>query len=593
MAKTKVKVVEKNKNKKEKNSSIFGVLSFLFKIMDRKEKAGFFTLVIANAVNGFFKLLPTQITAMLVSLIAGQDAYIFGLFIAKDVNIITVIILGAISVLIPYMFNQVLGYYKNKFSLTILLKTKRVAYGWATTPRKNLNLGMTIGDATYRINDSIVDIDFVLNTLFDTIIPQVCMAIMSFVFVCFMELWAIPVLVIGMLLSALAYIIRSKVEIPVINIMERNSARITNFMVNTLGNLTQINLSQSQNMESENLKKRTNDYLKSSTKRFNIWKFYWMFNTLINVLCTYGIMAICAMRVRSGAIIASDIVIINNYVANVFNPIQNCGWFLNSSTQLMSKIKRLLELRPTKANSIDVTRDNYSKPIEKITLHNVTVVNDDDTLVENINYTLEMGKLTVVTGESGGGKTTSLRALLGIAERKSGDIIINDEYKAKSMYSFIDRFSVVMQSPYIFNRDVKDNVYYPSVEPTPRSRDIIKGLNMSSVITRTFDEDSEQEMQYKLSGGEKKRVCVLRGLIQEKEVYVFDEPTNELDAENTNKVLEYINELKSHAIVMVVTHDKRMIDKADKVIKINNVVRNVKEKNNAITQNGNVNTVKA
>lgn len=565
MGNTKVKKVNK-----KKNGSIFGVLSFLYKIMDGKDKLNFYLLILANAVNGFFKLIPTQITAMLVSLIAGQDAYVFGIFVSKTSNILLVILIGALSVLVPYILSQVLGYWKNKFALGILLKTKSVAYGWATTPRKNLNLGMTIGDATYRINDSIVDIEFVLNTLFDTIIPQVCMAVLSFVFVCFMEIWAVPVLICGMLLSYLSYFVRSKVEIPVINVMEKNSARITNFMVNTLGNLTQINLSQSQTMEGVNLKKRTDDYMDSSKKRFRVWEWYWIVNTIINVACTFGIMAICAMRVRSGEILASDIVIINNYVSNVFNPIQNCGWFLNSSTQLMTKINRLLELKPTSKSSIDTSKDNYNKPIEKITLKNVTVLNDDDTLIENINYSLKRGELTVVTGESGGGKTTSLRALLGIAERESGDIIINDEYKAKSMYSFIDRFSVVMQSPYIFNRDVKDNVYYPNVEPTQRSKETIKGLNMGRIINKKFDEDSEQEMQYKLSGGEKKRVCVLRGLIQEKEVYVFDEPTNELDAENTRKVLDYINELKTHAIVMVVTHDKRMIDKADKVVTINN-----------------------
>ena len=65
----------------------------------------------------------------------------------------------------------------------------------------------------------------------------------------------------------------------------------------------------------------------------------------------------------------------------------------------------------------------------------------------------------------------------------------------------------------------------------------------------------------------------MRGLIQDKEVYIFDEPTNELDAENTNTVLKEINKLKKKAIVMVVTHDKRMIDKADQVVVINNAVR--------------------
>jgi ABC-type transport system involved in cytochrome bd biosynthesis fused ATPase/permease subunit len=294
---------------------------------------------------------------------------------------------------------------------------------------------------------------------------------------------------------------------------------------------------------------------------------------VIDALCTYGIVMISSTKALSGVISASSIVLIISYVGKVFSPIQDFGWFLNVSTQLMSKISRLEELRPTTKTSIDTSKDNYNKPIEKITLKNVTVKNDDDTIIENINYTLEKGKLTIVTGESGGGKTTSLRALLGIAERDSGDIILNDEYSVNSMYSFIDRFAVVMQSPFIFNRDVKDNVYYPNVATSSYSRQVISDLNMNKIIGKKYDEESEQKMELKLSGGEKKRICVLRGLLQEREVYVFDEPTNELDAHNTQVVLDYINKLKENAIVMVVTHDKRMIDKADKIITINNAVR--------------------
>jgi ABC-type transport system involved in cytochrome bd biosynthesis fused ATPase/permease subunit len=294
---------------------------------------------------------------------------------------------------------------------------------------------------------------------------------------------------------------------------------------------------------------------------------------VIDAMCTYGIVLIASSKAVSGIISASSIVLIISYVEKVFAPIQDFGWFLNVSTQLMSKINRLEELRPNSKNIIDTSKDNYIKPIEKITLKNVTVTNDDDTVIENINYTLEKGKLTIITGESGGGKTTSLRALVGIAERDCGEIILNDEYSVHSMYSFIDRFAIVMQSPFIFNRDVKDNVYYPEVESTPYSRQVISDLSMDKIIVKKYNEESEQEMELKLSGGEKKRICVLRGLLQDREVYVFDEPTNELDAHNTEIVLEYINKLKEKAIVMVVTHDKRMIDKADKIVTINNAVR--------------------
>ena len=559
--------------KKTRNKSIFGIIAFIYKVMDRKDRFAFVFMSLAFALSGIFMLIPAQITSMIISVISGEQILFLGMPIPSNVNITVVIIACGLLTCVPSVVFNIMGYFRNKFALKIYLKVKEEAFDWATTPRKNLNLGMTIGDATYRINDSVADVEWIIASYFDTILPAVFSSVASAIYIITMEIWAIPVLLIGLILTIVTFLVRQKIEEPVTIKMERSGSKVSNFLVNTLANLTLINLFRSQSMERENLGKRTGEYLHNSKKRYMIWCVYWSVMSVIDALCTYAIVMISSTKALSGAISASSIVLIISYVGKVFSPIQDFGWFLNVSTQLMSKISRLEELRPTAKTSIDTSKDNYDKPIEKITLKNVTVKNDDDTIIENINYTLEKGKLTIVTGESGGGKTTSLRALLGIAERDSGEIILNDEYSVNSMYSFIDRFAVVMQSPFIFNRDVRENVYYPNVESSSYSRQVISDLNMNKIIGKKYNEESEQEMELKLSGGEKKRICVLRGLLQDRQVYVFDEPTNELDAHNTQVVLDYINKLKEDAIVMVVTHDKRMIDKADKIVTINNAVR--------------------
>ena len=559
--------------KKTKNKSIFGIIAFIYKVMNKKDRLAFIFMSLAFALSGIFILIPAQITSMIISVIAGEQILFFGIALPSDVNIVVIIIACGLLTFIPSILFNFMGYFRNKFALKIYLRVKEQAFDWATTPRKNLNLGMTIGDATYRINNSVADVEWIISSYFDTILPAIFSSVASAIYIITMEIWAIPVLLGGLTLTIITFMVRQKIEAPVTVKMERSGSRVSNFLVNTLANLTLINIFKSQNMEKDNLKVRTEEYLHNSKKRFMIWCVYWSVMAIIDAVCTYGIVMISSTKALSGIVSASSIVLIISYVEKVFSPIQNFGWFLNVSTQLMSKIERLEELRPTTKTAIDTSKDSYNKPIEKITLKNVTVINDNDTTIENINYTLEKGKLTIVTGESGGGKTTSLRALIGIAERESGDIILNDEYTVNSMYSFIDKFAVVMQSPFIFNRDVKDNIYYPDVNVTPYSKQAIADLSMNKIIGKKYDEESEQEMDLKLSGGEKKRICVLRGLLQNKEVYVFDEPTNELDAHNTQIVLDYINKLKENAIVMVVTHDKRMIDKADKIITINNAKR--------------------
>lgn len=559
--------------KKKGNKSIIGVLQFAFKIMTPREKAYFVFLAVLYAFSGVLTLIPAQVLSILVSLIGGERAVFFGIVIPSDIDLVALIIICAVVVFLIDALITSLHFFKNKFSLKLYMRVKQEAFSWATTPRKDLNLGMTIGDATYRINDSIADFDWCINCLYDTILPCIFSSIVSAVYICLIEIYAVPVLLVGLLLTTCVFLVRQKVETPVTKSMEKCNSRVTNFLVNTLHNLTLINIFKSQELESKNLEEKVNDYQKISKKRFRIWQMYWIVMALIDVLATYIIILICSSRVASGLVSASTIVLVISYVSKVFSPIQDFGWFINTSTQLMTKIDRLEELRPTDKTAMDTIKDIYDKPIEKITMKNVTVSNGEDTVIENINYTIEKGQLTVITGESGGGKTTSLRALTGIAERISGDIIINDEYYVNSMYSFIDRMSIVMQSPYILNRNVRENVYYPDVEPTESTREVIENLHMGKIIGKRFNEDCEEDLEQKLSGGEKKRICILRGLIQDKEVYIFDEPTNELDAQNTRAVLNEINKLKKKAIVMVVTHDKRMIDKADQVVYINNAVR--------------------
>lgn len=556
--------------KNKQGKSIFGVIKFVSKVMTTKDKWIFAILVVLFSLSGISMMLPAQITAMLVSMIQGEPVMLFGISLGDNLNIWTILIFCGLLQFLPEFIIIMLQYFKNAFALKIHLKVQQQAFGWTTIPRKNSNLGMTLGDATYRITQSIEDLEWVISTLFDSILPSIFTAVSCAVYIIILEIWALPILLVGLILVIVAFLIRRKVETPLTVKGEKYRSRINNFLVNTIGNLPIINIFKSANFERKNLSDRTDNYLSVQKKRYLTWFVYWSVMTLIDIVSIYSIISISSLKAVGGVILASQVILILSYVGNVYSPIQNFGWFINIANQLMVKINRLEELRPTKENSIDLSKDNYNKPIEKITLQNVCVKNDDDTYIDNLSYTIEKGKLTVITGESGGGKTTSIRALIGLCERESGDIIINDEYKAYSMYYFIDRFSVVMQSPFIFNRDVRDNIYYPEVKSSPYLRQAITDLNMDKIISKEYDEDSEQEMDLKLSGGEKKRICVLRGLIQEKEVYVFDEPTNELDAMNTNVVLDYINKLKKNAIVVVVTHDKRMIDRADKVITINN-----------------------
>ncbi len=75
-------------------------------------------------------------------------------------------------------------------------------------------------------------------------------------------------------------------------------------------------------------------------------------------------------------------------------------------------------------------------------------------------------------------------------------------------------------------------------------------------------------MAGQLSGGEMKRIAFVRAVSRRGDSYIFDEPTNDLDADNVSNVLAMMQKVKTNNIVIVISHDKRVVNIADKVINL-------------------------
>ena len=168
-------------------------------------------------------------------------------------------------------------------------------------------------------------------------------------------------------------------------------------------------------------------------------------------------------------------------------------------------------------------------------------------------------------GDSGKGKSVLIGSLLGIKDHNLGDIIVNDKYKIKSLFNSKDKVSYVAQKVMIFDRSIEENVAYPKTELNGLDKKYIKTFNLEHLIGR---ETENKNVAKTLSGGEQRRISLIRGLKKKANVYVLDEPTNDLDNESVKILISELLKLKKNSIVIIISHDKRIIDISDKKIKI-------------------------
>ncbi|AOR24434.1 ABC transporter ATP-binding protein [Clostridium taeniosporum] len=206
----------------------------------------------------------------------------------------------------------------------------------------------------------------------------------------------------------------------------------------------------------------------------------------------------------------------------------------------------------------------------------------DDTLVlvlKNINLQIEEGSLIAIIGSSGSGKSTLLNILGGIDKVTSGEVIIDNEkidnidekkrakLRNKNIGFVFQNFALLSEYTVIENVELAA-IYSNLLGNTKHNKKVIKEKALN--LLKDLDiENLKNKKITELSGGQQQRVSIARSLINDPKIILADEPTGALDTKNGKEVMKIFKKLNSLGkTVIIVTHDERIANLCDKIIKI-------------------------
>ncbi len=196
-------------------------------------------------------------------------------------------------------------------------------------------------------------------------------------------------------------------------------------------------------------------------------------------------------------------------------------------------------------------------------LHNVTIAYQQKPVLWNIDYTLPKGRLIGVVGPNGSGKTTMIKAVMGLVPLSSGYVKIFDAdlKQVRKRVSYVPQRGSV---DWDFPVNVLDVVLMGRAKPTQLFKryskedkaialDALKKVGMESFLKRQIAQ---------LSGGQQQRVFLARALAQQADLYLMDEPFAGVDAATENMIMELLKAMRDEGkTIIVVHHDLQTVNK--------------------------------
>jgi phospholipid/cholesterol/gamma-HCH transport system ATP-binding protein len=196
-----------------------------------------------------------------------------------------------------------------------------------------------------------------------------------------------------------------------------------------------------------------------------------------------------------------------------------------------------------------------------IEFRNVSISFDDEVVLKDISFKIHRGETRIILGESGSGKSTILKLILGLIRPDSGQILIEGrditQLTERELVSIRRDIGMVFQEGALFDSlSVRENVGYRLSEERQAGESEIEAA-VVQLLGFVGLEDAIDKMPAELSGGMKRRVGIARALVGTPKVVLYDEPTAGLDPITKRTILDLIIKLRDIEGVtcVFVTHD--------------------------------------
>lgn len=202
-----------------------------------------------------------------------------------------------------------------------------------------------------------------------------------------------------------------------------------------------------------------------------------------------------------------------------------------------------------------------------IELKDVNIFQEDNLILNSIDFSLNEGEFKYIIGKTGSGKSSLLKTLYADIPLKNGDGMVAGydlrKLDKKDIPFLRRKIGIIFQDFQLLNdRTVRDNLIFV-MEATGWTDKAKMATNIAEVLNDVGLESKANSMPHQLSGGEQQRVVIARALLNDPILILADEPTGNLDPDTSDDIMNLLINInkKTNTAILFATHDYRLIQK--------------------------------
>jgi ABC-type multidrug transport system fused ATPase/permease subunit len=206
--------------------------------------------------------------------------------------------------------------------------------------------------------------------------------------------------------------------------------------------------------------------------------------------------------------------------------------------------------------------------VQNIVFDNITFAYESNNIIKDFSLSINRNDRIAIMAQSGYGKSTLMKLLLGFYKPQKGRITINGlDISNIKLNNLRQKINYVNQKTLLLNDTIINNMKYGNNKTDKEIINILNEYDLKKIFKNSLNDQVELSGK-NMSLGMQKIIFLMRGILKDSDVYIFDEPLTSLDKNTRDRVIKLINDRTKNKTLIIITHDDEILHIVNSIVSL-------------------------